>query len=73
MPYPTFAQGYKLLQTSPCKNKGQTFALPPDVADLDWDGNTTEKVPLDLNGDPRKVEFIVDMGCYETPIDTGGQ
>ena len=64
---------YKLSQSSPCKNAGQTAALPADVADLDWDGNTTEKVPLDLGGDPRNREFVVDMGAYETPVDPGPQ
>ncbi len=61
---------YKLRQTSPCRNAGQSSQLPYDVADLDWNGNTTtQKIPFDLSGDRRKVQFIVDMGAYETPVD----
>ena len=60
-------------QSSPCKNAGQTMALPMDLADLDWDGNTSELVPLDLAGNNRKVQIWVDMGAYETPIDGGAQ
>lgn len=70
---PLFAQGGMLQSTSPCKNKGQSSALPPDVADLDWDGNTTEKVTFDLFGGQRKVSFIVDMGAYEIPLGAGSQ
>jgi len=42
------ASDFHLQGTSPCKNAGQTMALPLDIADLDWDGNTTEQTPLDL-------------------------
>ena len=59
------ATGYALQSSSPCKNAGQTMSLPPDVADLDWDGNMTENVPLDLAGNNRKVQIWVDMGAYE--------
>lgn len=47
--------------------------MPPDVADLDWDGNTTEKVLYDLFGGQRKVSFVVDIGAYEIPAGGGGQ
>ncbi len=50
--------------------------MPPDTADLDEDGDTTELTPLDLDGNPRFVHAsaqhpgcgepaIVDMGSYE--------
>ncbi len=67
------ANNYKLQQSSPCKNAGQNTGLPADVADLDWDGNTTEQLPKDLYLNSRRIESVVDMGVYETPRDLGGQ
>jgi hypothetical protein len=52
---------------SPCANKGKNSLLPLDVADLDWDGNVTEVLPIDLGGSPRKIGIRVDMGAYEAP------
>jgi len=52
-------------------------AVPADTADLDGDGNTTERTPYDLDGKPRFVDDlftpdtgvpgspVVDMGAYE--------
>jgi hypothetical protein len=69
---------------SPCLDAGDNNALPTDVADLDDDGNTTEPVPLDLDGNPRALDDptapdtgggdcpIVDMGAYERPGGTTG-
>ncbi|MBA7476634.1 hypothetical protein ES707_12025 [subsurface metagenome] len=67
----------QLLAGSPCIDAGDNTALPPDTPDLDGDGNTTEPIPWDLDGDPRFVDDsgiadtgngtppIVDMGAYE--------
>ena len=55
----------RLLPTSPCVDTGNTIALPPDTADLDGDGDTTEPIPFDLDGGPRVWNDIVDMGAYE--------
>lgn len=64
---------------SPCLDAGDSNALPADVADLDDDGNTTEPLPLDLDGNPRAADDpgapgtgtggcpIVDMGAFERP------
>jgi hypothetical protein len=49
-----------LATDSPCKHAGRTAALPVDSADLDWDGNVTEKVPLGRQGVVRKG--AIDMG-----------
>jgi predicted outer membrane repeat protein len=62
---------------SPCIDAGDNNAVPPDTADLDGDGNTTELTPFDLDENPRFVDDpnttdtgngtppIVDMGAYE--------
>jgi hypothetical protein len=50
---------------SPCINAGNNAALPPDVLDLDGDGNTTEPIPIDPSGAARIQEGVVDMGAYE--------
>ena len=51
---------------------GAGRVVPTDVADLDWDGDTTETVPKDLYFNTRKVQFVVDMRVHETPRDFGG-
>jgi hypothetical protein len=60
---------YRLCGTStvpsPCKDTGNNSYLPADVADLDWDGNTSEQIPFDLAGNARIVSSTVDMGAYE--------
>lgn len=71
-----------LLSSSPCIDAGDNTAVPADTADLDGDGNTTERTPLDLDGqarffdmppsggtgvaDPPNYPEIVDMGAYES-------
>jgi len=66
---------------SPCLDAGDNTAVPSDAADLDEDGNTVERTPLDLDGkerfvddpptedtgvaDPPDYPKVVDMGAYE--------
>ncbi|NOT00294.1 MAG: hypothetical protein HOP29_06665 [Phycisphaerales bacterium] len=66
---------------SPCFDAGDNTAAPADSADLDNDADTTERVPLDLDGssrfadmtsvtdtgvaDPPDYPAVVDMGAYE--------
>lgn len=66
---------------SPCLDAGDDKQVPPDIADLDADGNTSERIPLDILGlarfvdntaaankgvaDPPTYSAIVDMGAYE--------
>ncbi len=50
---------------SPCVNAGSNGFLPADTIDLDGDGNTTETVPFDLDGDDRVIDGWVDMGADE--------
>jgi predicted outer membrane repeat protein len=66
-----------LQANSPCIDAGDKNSDPADTADLDGDANTTEPVPLDLDGrhrffdDPCTADSgngtppVVDMGAYE--------
>jgi hypothetical protein len=75
---------YHLSPGSPCIDAANNTAVPLDAADLDGDGNTSERTPMDLDGFPRFVDHpatddtgvpdppdylkIVDMGAYEFAI-----
>ncbi len=72
---------YRLLPESPCIDAGDNTAVLEDIIDLDGDGDTAERTPLDLdrtarfvddcqtpdtgNPDPPEYLDIVDMGAYE--------
>ena len=58
---------YTLKDNSPCIDKGKNSLLPLDIADLDKDGNMSEKLPIDLDGNARIKDSVVDMGAYEKP------
>ncbi|MCH7475854.1 MAG: hypothetical protein IIA27_14445, partial [Gemmatimonadetes bacterium] len=82
---PTFVDvlndDYHLLAGSPAIDHGDNTKVPLDVVDIDHDGDTTERTPLDLDpkprfmNDPASPELgvadppdyldIVDMGAYE--------
>ena len=64
---------FTLQSTSPCKDAGGNQLLPADSGDLDWDSNVSEDIPKDLKRETRKINFTVDMGCYEAPLSGGGQ
>lgn len=73
----TLDDDLRLSHRSPAIDAGNNSSLPADVTDLDGDGDTTEPIPLDLDGLPRFVDMpgvldtgngavpIVDMGAYE--------
>jgi len=77
----TLDDNFRLSQGSPCIDAGANGGVPPDAADLDSDGNRTERVPFDLSGRPRFVDEpatmntgsgsppIVDMGAHEVGSD----
>jgi len=72
----------RLRAGSPCIDAGDNTAVPADTLDLDDDGNTTERIPFDLDGFARFFDMdppggsgvddlpdypeIVDMGAYES-------
>lgn len=57
---------YHVAAGSPAIDAGDNAALPPDTYDLDNDGDTAEPLPLDLDGNPRVQNGIVDIGAYES-------
>ena len=75
---------YRLGSGSPCIDAADDTAIPLDVSDLDGDGDTSERIPLDLAGLPRFVNHpntpdtgvadppeypqVVDIGAYEFGI-----
>lgn len=75
---PAFSDSeYHLSELSPCVDSGDNLGVPPDLADLDGDGDSTEPLPIDLDGNPRFAEVpaapntgngappLVDLGAYE--------
>jgi hypothetical protein len=74
---PLFSPTFSLMTGSPCIDAGDNTAVPPDVLDLDGDGDTNELTPVDLSGqarfrdDPATPDSgngsppIVDIGAYE--------
>ena len=47
---------YRLSPASPCIDAGDSSALPADLADLDGDNDTSEPLPIDIEGQPRRVD-----------------
>ena len=62
---------YHLRPGSPCIDAADNSSVPADTTDLDGDGNTTEPIPFDIDGDVRfndgdsNGSAIVDMGSDE--------
>jgi len=68
---------YHLSPGSPCIDSGKNWAVPLDALDLDGDGDTSELIPEDFDGQPRFADdlgamgggcgglAIVDIGPYE--------
>lgn len=55
----------RLLPNSPGINQGEEAELLRDVMDLDGDGNTTDFLPIDFDGNPRIIFSKPDIGAYE--------
>jgi len=61
----TLDDNLRLGLSSPCLNAGDNSALPADTADLDKDGDVNELIPFDIEGRPRILNGVVDLGAYE--------
>lgn len=55
---------FRLTDDSPAADAGTDAALPADIWDFDRDGDMSEALPVDLDGNPRFVG-TVDMGGFE--------
>ncbi len=55
---------------SSCIDAGNNFYVPPDTFDIDSDGNTTEPLPFDADGEVRFMDIpsVPDSGVGEAPI-----
>jgi T5SS/PEP-CTERM-associated repeat protein len=72
----TFDDDYgdlRLSSSSPAIDSGDSFAVPADTYDIDNDGNTTEALPLDLDGQSRFYDDPTrsNTGNGTPPIDRG--
>jgi len=68
----TIDDNLRLQPGSPAIDSGDSCTLPSDTLDLDGDGDTTERLPYDLDGFARMVGYAVDMGAYENQSVLGG-
>ena len=67
---PTNQGNYELWGHSTLNNSGSNLYIPEDIYDLDNDGDTSEPLPVDIEGKPRIFAGIVDMGCYEQQFES---
>jgi hypothetical protein len=65
---PTTAGDYHIQVGSPAINAGSNAALPTDTYDLDGDSDTGETLPIDVDGDARVLNGIVDIGMDEVDV-----
>ena len=56
---------FRLQAASPLKDSGNNSLLPLDDYDIDYDGNTTEPLPIDFDGGQRVFDTTVDIGPFE--------
>jgi hypothetical protein len=62
----------RLLPDSPLIDAGHNWSAPPDVLDIDLDGDVAELLPLDADGAPRFSAMVetpemvcIDLGAFE--------
>ena len=58
-------EDFRISACSPARNAGLNSALPPDLPDIDSDGDITETISIDLGGANRIFEDTIDLGAYE--------
>lgn len=61
----TFDDNCALQEASPAVNAGNVNNVPLDLGDVDEDGDTAEQLPLDIDGNPRIADVVVDVGAFE--------
>lgn len=57
----------RLAPLSPCVDAGRNSDVPADVLDLDGDGDVTEPLPFDVQGEPRFVDGESAADCPHLP------
>ncbi len=67
----TLDDDLQLSPGSPCIDVGSNGAVPPDSADLDADGDTAERTPIDLAGNKRFVDDPETPDCPQPEADCG--
>jgi hypothetical protein len=60
----------RLSLLSPCIDAGNNALVPNDQLDLDQDGDTLERIPIDLDGAARFVDIpsVIDTGAGTPPL-----
>ncbi|MFC1635422.1 hypothetical protein ACFL5Z_11320 [Planctomycetota bacterium] len=62
----TLDDNLRLDLASPCRDAGDNSALGADTTDLDKDGDVREPIPFDIEGKPRILNSVVDLGAFES-------
>ncbi len=57
-----------IVPLSPSIDVGWKYALPRDRYDLNINGDTVERMPIDLAGNKREADAEVDMGAFENAL-----
>ncbi|MGE3180318.1 MAG: hypothetical protein AB7N71_01710 [Phycisphaerae bacterium] len=68
----TFDDNCRLQAVSPAIDGAGNDMVPQDLGDLDQDGDTTEKLPLDFDFHSRVSGVVVDKGAFEFQYDEPG-
>ena len=66
----TLDDDFRLSALSPAIDAGNIATVPNDIADLDHDADTDERLPVDISGNPRIANRVIDIGAYEAVDDT---
>ena len=65
VPLESSDSGEGIYYDSPLIDLGDAADLPPDIMDLNGNGNTSESLPFDARGNPRQSGSAPDIGAYE--------
>jgi len=56
---------FRISSCSPARDTGSNDALPLDLSDVDMDGDVTEQIDIDLDGENRIFGNTIDLGALE--------